>query len=223
MKNILIPNIFKLAFTGTCICIFEITLYFTYTCKFTLARAFLDFSQIFIINIDIHICHSISYYSFSFNQQWVIDIKVDPRNKQMLALTYDGIYVVSFIVSTCIYVDADVFIKRWFLHMSHLHISVVTWLMNWLILWKLFAEHEADTFATEQTWRISQMVGHIFIHWCVKFFFYFKNDSISYTYIVCHLVRCLSACLSLLMQFNCVLMFWLWLSHDLIFNILVYF
>lgn len=48
----------------------------------------------------------------------------------MLALTYDGIYVVSFIVSTCIYVDADVFIKRWFLHMSHLHISVVTWLMN---------------------------------------------------------------------------------------------
>lgn len=65
VKNILIPNIFKLAFTGTCICIFEITLYFTYTCKFTLARAFLDFSQIFIINIDIHICHSISYYSFS--------------------------------------------------------------------------------------------------------------------------------------------------------------
>lgn len=119
-----------LAFTGTCICIFEITLYFTYTCKFTLARAFLDFSQIFIINIDIHICRSISYYSFSFNQQWVIDIKVDPRNKQMLALTYDGIYVVSFSVSTCIYVDADVFIKRWFLHMSHLHISVVTWLMN---------------------------------------------------------------------------------------------
>lgn len=57
-----------LASTGTCICIFEITLYFTYTCKFTLARAFLDFSQIFIINIDIHICHSISYYSFSFNQ-----------------------------------------------------------------------------------------------------------------------------------------------------------
>lgn len=119
-----------LAFTGSCICIFEITLYFTCTCKFTLARAFLDFSQIFIINIDIHICRSISYYSFSFNQQWVIDIKVDPRNKQMLALTYDGIYVVSFIVSTCIYVDADVFIKRWFLHMSHLHISVVTWLMN---------------------------------------------------------------------------------------------
>lgn len=116
-----------LAFTGTCICIFEITLYFTYTCKFTLARAFLDFSQIFIINIDIHICYSISYYSLSFNQQWVIDIKVDPRNKQMLALTYDGIYVVSFIVSTCIYVDA---IKRLFLHMSHLHISVVTWLMN---------------------------------------------------------------------------------------------
>lgn len=91
-----------LAFTGTCICIFEITLYFTYTCKFTLARAFLDFSQIFIINIDIHICRSISYNSLSFNQQWVIDIKVDPRNKQMLALTYDGIYVVSFIVSTCI-------------------------------------------------------------------------------------------------------------------------
>lgn len=115
-----------LASTGTCICIFEITLYFTYTCKFTLARAFLDFSQIFIINIDIHICRSISYYSFSFNQQWVIDIKVDPRNKQMLALTYDGIYVVSFIVSTCI----DAYIKKWFLHMSHLHISVVTWLMN---------------------------------------------------------------------------------------------
>lgn len=62
------------------------------------------------------------------------------------------------------------------------------------------------------------------IHWCVKFFFYCKNDFISYTYyIVCHLVRCLSACLSLLMQFNCVLIFWLWLSHDLIFNILVYF
>lgn len=63
------------------------------------------FVQIFNINfnIDVHICHSISYYSFSFNQQWVIDIKVDPRNKQMLALTYDGIYVVSFIVSTCIF------------------------------------------------------------------------------------------------------------------------
>ncbi|XP_065932016.1 uncharacterized protein [Magallana gigas] len=31
------------------------------------------------------------------SDEWVIDIKVDPRNKQMLALTYDGIYVVSFI------------------------------------------------------------------------------------------------------------------------------
>ncbi|XP_078326818.1 uncharacterized protein LOC111123425 isoform X3 [Crassostrea virginica] len=31
------------------------------------------------------------------SDEWVIDIKVDPRNKQMLALTYDGIYVVSFL------------------------------------------------------------------------------------------------------------------------------
>lgn len=105
MKNILIAYIFMLACTGTCIWIFEIILDFTYI--FTLAHAFLDFFffEIFNINfnIDVHICHSISYYSFSFNQQWVIDIKVDPRNKQMLALTYDGIYVVSFIVSTCIF------------------------------------------------------------------------------------------------------------------------
>lgn len=122
MKNILIPNIFKLAFTGTCICIFEI---YISSCLFRF------FSNIYYK-------YWYTYLSFNFilfiflNQQWVIDIKVDPRNKQMLALTYDGIYVVSFIVSTCIYVDADVFIKRWFLHtgMSHLHISVVTWLMN---------------------------------------------------------------------------------------------
>ncbi|XP_062602981.1 uncharacterized protein LOC134264735 isoform X3 [Saccostrea cucullata] len=31
------------------------------------------------------------------SDEWVIDIKVDPRNKQMLALTHDGIYVVSFV------------------------------------------------------------------------------------------------------------------------------
>lgn len=221
-----------LAFTGTCICIFEITLYFTYTCKFTLARAFLDFSQIFIINIDIHICYSISYYSLSFNQQWVIDIKVDPRNKQMLALTYDGIYVVSFIVSICIYVDADVFIKRWFLRMSHLHISVVTWLMNELKWCTCILTYFMETICRAWSRHICYRTdmkdlsdGRTYcIHWCVKFFFYCKNDFISYTYyIVCHLVRCLSACLSLLMQLNCVLIFWLWLSHDLIFNILVYF
>lgn len=220
-----------LAFTGTCICIFEITLYFTYTCKFTLARAFLDFSQIFIINIDIHICRSISYNSLSFNQQWVIDIKVDPRNKQMLALTYDGIYVVSFIVSTCIYVDADVFIKRWFLRMSHLHISVVTWLMNELKWCTCILTYFMETICRAWSRHIYYRTdmkdlsdGRTYFHslMCEKFF-YCKNDSISYTYIVCHLVCCLSACLSLLMQFNCVLIFWLWLSHDLIFNILVYF
>ena len=41
----------------------------------------------------------LSYQFFCSWWQWVIDIKVDPRNKQMLALTYDGIYVVSFLVS----------------------------------------------------------------------------------------------------------------------------
>lgn len=207
------------------------TLHIHCTCKFTLARSFLDFSQIFIINIDIHICRSISYYSFSFNQQWVIDIKVDPRNKQMLALTYDGIYVVSFIVSTCIYVDADVFIKRWFLHMSHLHISVVTWLMNELKWCTCILTYFMETICRAWSRHICYRTdmkdlsdGRTYFHSLMcEIFFYCKNDSISYTYIVCHLVRCLSACLSLLMQFNCVLIFWLWLSHDLIFNILVYF
>lgn len=58
----------------------------------------------------------------------------------MLVLIYDGIYVVSFIVSICLYVDVDVFIKRWFLYMFYLYIFVVIWLMNelkwciWFIL-----------------------------------------------------------------------------------------
>lgn len=120
-----------LAFTGTCICIFEITLYFTYTCKFTLARAFLDFSQIFIINIDIHICYSISYYSLSFNQ--TVGDRYQGRSQKQTDVGSDlwwDLCCQLHCKYLYIYVDADVFIKRWFLHMSHLHISVVTWLMN---------------------------------------------------------------------------------------------
>lgn len=132
-----------------------------------------------------------------------------------------------------IYVDADVFTKRWFLHMSHLHISVVTWLMNelkwctWSIL-TYFIETICRAWSRHICYRTDMKDlsdgRTYFLSLMCEIFVYCKNDSISYTYIVCHLVRCLSACLSLLMQFNCVLIiFWLWLSHDLIFNILVYF
>lgn len=129
-----------------------------------------------------------------------------------------------------IYVDADVFIKRWFLRMSHLHISVVTWLMNELkwctCILTDFMETICRAWSRHICYRIDMKDlsdGRTYFHSMMcEFFFYCKNDSISYTYIVCHLVRCLSACLSLLMQFNCVLIFtltfpWPYLQYSSVF------
>lgn len=125
----------------------------------------------------------------------------------MLVLIYDGIYVVSFIVSICIYVDVDVFIKRWFLYMFYLYIFVVIWLMNelkWCICILIyFMEIICRVWSRYICYRIDMkdfLDGRIYFYLLMcEIFFYCKNDFILYIYIVCYLVRCLFVCLLFLM------------------------